>query len=387
MGSYYVPKQLSEQDQHRLDDLYAMLSIEAEQFAGYPCTAWFDYSPLYRFLKFPFNNVGDPYLPSNYHLNTHEFEREVLEEFVDLTGGLKHETWGYLTNGGTEGNMYGMFLARELQPQGIVYYSEDTHYSVNKILRCLHVRNIMIKSRSDGSIDLDDLRETIRIHRDVPPILFLNAGTTMTGAIDDVAGVRQILDDLAIHRYYIHIDAALHGMILPFVDQPQPWDFQAGADSIAISGHKFIGSPVPCGVALAKKANVDRIARSVEYIGTLDTTLSGSRNAFSSLVLWYAFRTVGRDGFRERVEGCFDMADYAIQRLETLGVHPWRHLNSPIVVIDRPPQEVIERWQLAVNNQIAHIITMPHVTRQHIEGIAHDIVEHSNSGAVALQEV
>lgn len=31
--------------------------------------------------------------------------------------------------------MYGLYVARELLPQGIVYFGEDTHYSVAKILR------------------------------------------------------------------------------------------------------------------------------------------------------------------------------------------------------------------------------------------------------------
>ena len=61
---------------------------------------------------------------------------------VQLTEGPAASTWGYCTNGGTEGNMYGLFLARELHPEGLVYYSEDTHYSVNKILRCLHLTRI-----------------------------------------------------------------------------------------------------------------------------------------------------------------------------------------------------------------------------------------------------
>ena len=66
----------------------------------------------------------------------------------------------------------------------------------------------------------------------------------------------------------------------------------------------MIGSPIPCGVVIAKRANVDRIARSVDYIGTLDTTLSGSRNAITPLFLWYALRTVGRDGFERRIAHC-----------------------------------------------------------------------------------
>ena len=36
--------------------------------------------------------------------------------------------------------------------------------------------------------------------------------------------------------------------------EPRPaWDFEDGADSIAISGHKFIGAPIPCGTVLARR--------------------------------------------------------------------------------------------------------------------------------------
>ena len=81
---------------------------------------------------------------------------------------------------------------------------------------------------------------------DAPVVFVANIGTTMKGAVDDVAKVRAILDDLAITQSYLHADAALSGMILPFVEEPQPFGF----DSVAISGHKMIGSPIPCGVAL-----------------------------------------------------------------------------------------------------------------------------------------
>lgn len=34
------------------------------------------------------------------------------------------ESWGYVTNGGTEGNMFGCYLARELFPDSTLYYSK-----------------------------------------------------------------------------------------------------------------------------------------------------------------------------------------------------------------------------------------------------------------------
>jgi histidine decarboxylase len=105
---------LSVADRQTLDRFYQDTQAEAERLLGYPCNGLFDYSPLFRFLQYPMNNVGDPYLPSNYHLNTHAFECEVLEIFQTLTEATAGTTWGYVTNGGTEGNHYGLFLAREL---------------------------------------------------------------------------------------------------------------------------------------------------------------------------------------------------------------------------------------------------------------------------------
>lgn len=364
---------LSATDRTRLDDLFRMLKDESSRFLGYPCNRNFDYAELARFLAFPINNVGDPYVPSNYHLETHAFEREVLAVFEGLTQAPAGETWGYITNGGTEGNHYGLFLARELYPDGIVYYSQDAHYSIGKVLRCLGLPSIMIRSRPDGSIDLDDLRETLRIHRDVPPIVCATIGTTMKGAVDDIAGIRSLFAEFALGRSYLHADAALSGMILPFVDSPPAWNFSHGIDSIAISGHKMIGSPIPCGVVLAKKINVERIARSVEYIGTLDTTLSGSRNGLTVLFLWYAFHTVGVEGFRAIIPACLEMAAYAIERLFPLGVAPWRHPYSNTVVFRRPSAEVTSRWQLACQGSHSHLITMPHVTREQIDELARDM--------------
>ena len=364
---------LSTEDEQRLDDFYRVLQKESQLSLGYPCNGIFDYSPLYRFLQYPINNVGDPYLPGNYHLNTHDFEREVLSIFQKLTQASEDTTWGYVTNGGTEGNNYGLFLARELLPDGIVYYSQDTHYSIDKILRCLDLQNIMIRSQPDGSIDLNDLHETLRIHRDVPPIICANIGTTMKGAVDDIIGIREIFRDLALSHHYIHADAALAGMILPFIHNPPPWNFLSGIDSISISGHKMIGSPLPCGVVLAKKQNVDHIAQSVEYIGTLDTTLSGSRSGITPLFLWYAFHTIGIHGFKQIIPNCLNMADYAIEHLNNLDAHAWRHPYSNTVVFDRPPTSVTQHWQLACQGNLSHIITMPHVTKEQINCLVADI--------------
>lgn len=357
----------------RLSKLEETIKKEEELFLGYPCNAAFDYSELYRFLSYPLNNIGDPYLASNYHLNTHEFELEVLDIFEQLTQAEKGETWGYITNGGTEGNHYGLFLARELHPDGIVYYSQEAHYSIGKILRCLRLPSIMVRSNKDGTIDCEDLKENLRLNRTKPPIICANIGTTMKGAVDDISAIQSIFQELAISKKYLHADCALSGMILPFLDNTPAWNFRDGVDSLSISGHKMVGSPVPCGIVLAKQSYVNRIAENVEYIGSMDTTLTGSRSGIAPLFLWYAFTTVGLDGYQKLIENCITTADYAVEKLSELSLNPWRHPYSNTVVFDRPSLSVIQKWQLASHGPISHIITMPHVRKEQIDDLVQDI--------------
>ena len=129
-------------------------------------------------------------------------------------------------------------------------------------------------------------------------------------------------------------------MILPYVDDPQPFGFDAGIDSISISGHKLMGAPLPCGVVVTRKHLVDTLGRAIELIGVNDTTLSGSRNTITPLMLWYAINHYGEDQWRETIHGMLNVADYAVKQFNEHGINAWRHRNSPTVVFDRPSQDV-----------------------------------------------
>lgn len=297
----------------------------------------------------------------------------MLAFFADLLRAPTDDWWGYVTNGGTEGNLYGLYLARELHPRGIVYYSEHTHYSVSKNLHFLGMRHIMIRAQESGEIDYDDLRETLKIHRDVPPIIFANIGTTMTEARDDVARIIEIMNSMAVRERYVHADAALCGAYAPLLDPRPAFDFADGADSISISGHKFLGAPMPCGVVLARKHNVSRIARSIDYIGSLDTTISGSRNGFTPLVLWHRLQTLGAGGLRKRAYDALDVAAYAVQRLLDAGVRAWRNPNALTVVFPRVPDVRRERWQLATQGDMSHFIAMPGITNDLVDAFVEDL--------------
>ena len=360
---------------HRIHQVLSKFELLGPFFAGYPVNQDFDYSTLYPLLRFAANNVGDPFGYSRYQLNTHETEREVVRAIAELVRLPADEAWGYVTAGGTEGNMYGIYVGREMLREPVAYFSQDTHYSVLKILHVLNIRNIMIRSQKNGEIDYDDLRESVRINRDSPALIVANIGTTMKGAVDDLDRIREIMEELAMPRFYIHADAALSGMILPFVDDPQPYGFDSGIDSIAISGHKMIGSPLPCGVVVTKREYTAQIARAIEYVGVLDTTLLGSRNAFTPMIIWYSLTKHGRDGFREIVAKMLDTAEYAVRQFNANGIPAWRAKNSVTVVFPRPSPYVLFQWQLAPLGDIAHLITMPHVTREMIDQAIVDCLE------------
>ena len=340
--------------------------------AGYPVNQDFDYSELYPLLAFAANNIGDPFGYSRYQSNTHETEREVVHTIAEFARLPAEEAWGYVTAGGTEGNMYGIYVGRERLGDPVAYFSQDTHYSVLKILHVLKIRNMMIRSQENGELDYDDLRESIRMNRDSPALIVANIGTTMKGAVDDLNRIHAIIDDLALPGSYIHADAALSGMILPFVDDPQPFGFDDGIDSIAVSGHKLIGSPLPCGVVVTKREYTERIGRAIEYVGAMDTTLLGSRSAFSPMIIWYSLTKNGREGMREIVAGMLDTAEYAVQQFNANGIPAWRARNSATVVFPRPSAYALFQWQLAPLNDIAHLITMPHVTRDMIDQVIAD---------------
>lgn len=360
-----------------LNELYRTISEASKKMVGYPASLVFDYSILVRFLKYHINNIGDPYQNSGYYrINTLDIEKRVIDRFAELFHAPKDSYWGYVTNGGSEGNLHGLYVARECYPNGIVYYSDQTHYSVIKNLRLLKVNSCCIKSQANGEINYEQLKEALKADKNkAVPILFANIGTTMKGAIDDVQKFHEILSSLDIDEFYIHCDAACFGMILPFLPDRQTihFDFRAKIDSIAISGHKVIGTPIPCGVVLLKKSHTERIGNHIEYVGISDKTISGSRNGLTPLFLWHEMIYASEEAFKKKIHACMKKAQYAIDRFKKMGIHAWRNLNSIIIIFPRPSEKLARKWQLAVEGDIAHMITLPHVTRQMINRFVDEV--------------
>lgn len=359
----------------QLDHLLQEIEKASNLFLGYPVSKDFDYSELYSFLKYPINNLGDPFEDSTYKVQTHTMEREVIDFFADLFRANPKDYWGYVTNGGSESNLYGLYIARELYPKGMVYFSESTHYSVKKNIHLLNIPSIVIRSQENGEIDYEDFENTLQFNRHKPAIVLTTFGTTMKEGKDDVSKIKGILKKLAIQDHYIHCDAALSGAYGAFIKPHIPFDFKDGADSISISGHKFIGSPMPSGVIITRRSLRDRIAKGISYIGSLDTTITGSRNGHSALFLWYAIKKMGVEGLKQRYLHSLEVAQYCKRELIKLGIKAWTNKGAITVVFPKNSDRIKDKWQLATEEDVTHIICMPNVTKKQIDEFVGDLVK------------
>jgi len=364
---------LSTDDLRRLDALYETLREKSENQLGYPVNLNYDYSDLYRFFAFTINNVGDPFQNGLYRINTREFEREILAFFAELYHAPRDDFYGYVTNGSTEGNIYGLYLAREAFPKGLLYYSGDTHYSIPKAARLLKIPAVVVASQENGEMDYAALEEKLQANGQEPPIIVANIGTTMKGAVDRPEEILRILERNSIREFYIHCDAALGGLVLPFLDRAPLFDFRLPIGSVCVSGYKMLGAPMPCGIVLARKSDVERIKEHIEFLDIPDTTIAGSRNGHSVLFLWYSLRKLGVEGFREMLQDCIRVKEYALARLSEISRRAYANEYSIVVIIKRPSVEVTKKWQLAVQGDIAHIVFMPHVSTKHIDALMEDL--------------
>jgi len=345
----------------RLGQKYAELLKAAETFMGYPCSAEFSYEELYRFLSMPLNNVGDPWGTSNYKLNTHEFECEVVSYFANLYSD-EINYWGYINNGGSEGNLCGLNMARQCYPEGIVYFSKHSHYSVPKAVQLTRSKFCEVEVDQTGEINYENLFNLISQNLNSPVIIMANIGTTMTGAIDNIHEIKLGLKKLNIKNFYIHCDGALHGLMLPYTQSPKKFTLSE-VHSVSISGHKFIGSPIPCGVFLTHKNMIDSQKNYIEYIHAHDCTITGSRNAITPLMLWSVLIGKGYADWKHWVSKCLDNTNYAVQELNKIGIKAWANPDSNIVIFPTPSEKLVRRWQLACYEGVAHIVIMRHVNQ------------------------
>lgn len=332
------------------------------------------------------NNLGDPFSGSHFGSEVCGLERDVVSWLMKLWDCDRTEDyWGSVGASGTEGNLWALYLAREALPDATLLYSDDAHYSIAKSARILRIKSRRVDSHPDGSIDLGALRVALHDLQGQTVIVALTCGTTIKGAHDDIAGAILALDQIgfASSRRFIHIDGALNAMVLPFADGAprsiRP-SFRLAIDSISTSGHKMIGTPMPCGVLVARRRYVDRVAQSISYLRSNDTTLMGSRNGHAVLALWSNLFGRGVDGFAADVAGCLHRAQRLARALDYEGVPVLLNPYSLTLVFPEPADDLVRKYQLASYDGRSHAIVMPSVTAELIDQFQADYLAWWSTG-------
>lgn len=144
-----------------------------------------------------------------------------------------------------------------------------------------------------------------------------------------------------------------------------------------MSGHKFVGCPMPCGVQITRSKHINALSNTVEYLASRDATIMGSRNGHAPIFLWYTLNRKGYRGFQKEVHKCVRNAHYLKDQLRAAGVGAMLNELSSTVVFERPKdEEFVRRWQLACEGNIAHVVVMPNVTIDKLNDFLKELTEH-----------
>ncbi len=347
-----------------------------EYMFGYPANMTADSSMTKHLRKMEtelplMNNCGDPYDAGNYLLDSKAYERALLDKLFEHFGLNKSsKPWGYITTGGSESNKWGIHNGLRKFPDGRVYYSASAHYSVGKSVKIGFDQSkndiTLIKhseippqagsEKIDVNILLSQIRENWKSNQE-PAIVLLTAGTTKTGAIDDVEFISKRLKAENI-PHYIHVDAALFGGIAHNQkNAPKGLDIEKlGIDSVSVSLHKYFGNHDVKSVVITKEPPN---APKVDYIGQYDSTTAGSRtfNPFSSL------QRINETLDRKMPEEYNKNIKFFENLLKKHNIEFSREESSNIFVIDQPSEFIYSKYQLSnfedEGVQKSHIIIFP----------------------------
>lgn len=265
-----------------------------------------------------------------------QLEANVVRWFCEIVG-YPTAARGMLTSGGSLANFSAVVTARrEKLPsdflKGMVYASDQVHHSVAKaaILAgfppdCVRV----VPSDERFRLRLDALEELIAEDRRAdrkPFLLVTSAGTTNTGAVDDLDGAADVARR---HGLWLHADAAYGGFFALTERGRRVLRGLERADSITLDPHKGLFLPYGTGSLLVRDgAALERAhALGAEYLPELRDDeefvdfcqLSPELSRpFRGLRVWLPFKLAGAGAFRQQLDEKLDLAHWACERLREI---------------------------------------------------------------------
>ena len=251
--------------------------------------------------------------------------------------GYPEEAGGILTTGGSLANFTAVVTARrERLPSdflsGTIYTSDQTHHSVRKaaVLAGFPEENVREIPSDDGfTLRIDALRERVDQDRKSglsPFMVVASAGTTNTGAVDDLVGVAEVAE---AERLWLHVDAAYGGFFMLTDRGRSALRGIDRADSIALDPHKGLFLPYGTGSLLVRDAETLRRAHATfadympamqhdsDLVDFCDVSPELSRD-FRGLRVWLPIKLFGIGAFRDSLDEKLNLARWAADRLREI---------------------------------------------------------------------
>lgn len=331
------------------------------------------------------NNVGDPFAPHEYIINSLDVEREVMGFFAPLFGYERDEFWGMITTGGTDSNNHGIYFGHSiLKKHGkpIMYVSREAHYSNYRLADLQGIELRFIDTDESGAMSVSDFSAKLDSSR--PALIVFALGTTFKGAIDDQRAINEVIKSKNPPAVYRHVDAALLGGLLIFDKRAEHLINQKelGYDSIAVSGHKFFGIDEPCGIFLCQKSVYEaQKSFNISYLHANMPMIECSRSSFTPLKLYWILNHYGISGFKAEVEKIHENTLYLKSCLDEMSYPAWLNADSNIVYFARPQSALMHKYFFApdhdsrLGGELAHIVVMGHVDRDIIDEFIADLKE------------
>jgi aromatic-L-amino-acid/L-tryptophan decarboxylase len=182
--------------------------------------------------------------------------------------GFSDGAAGYVTTGGSFANMYAVCVARHralgldsrrrgllAAPQLTAYASEHTHMCIRQSLGLLgigedHLRQIPVDTACRVRADALEARLQADIASGHKPFCIIgNAGTTNTGAIDDLEALGALGKKYAV---WFHVDGSYGAFAAMCPETSGLFKGLSLADSVAIDPHKWLNIPFEAGCILLK---------------------------------------------------------------------------------------------------------------------------------------
>jgi len=262
-----------------------------------------------------------------------EIELVTLDWLRDMCG-LPETAGGLFVSGGSMANLTALAVARERKlgdeiAQGTVYFSDQTHSSVDRALAVLGFRPRQLRRLPSDEyyrLPLGGLRDAVAADRAaglIPCCVIANAGTTNTGAVDPL---RELAAFCREHGVWLHADGA-YGAASMLSERGRA--ALAGieqADSLSLDPHKWLFQPFECGCVLLRDGTMLRDTfrilpdylrdahRLREEVNFCDYGIQLTRG-FRALKLWMSLQVFGAAVFRSAIDRGFELAGIAERRL------------------------------------------------------------------------